>query len=135
MIKIRYVLLFLFVLLSVSFSFSQNSKELEASFVKGGKNIEDVDYYLLKGDDAYLLEKSNNKIVLNSKYIKGDEEELKLLAKNKKQQVLREWYTKDSGGAGFMRFLVPGTTSNNNGYDYRVRNPTIINYTGKNSGR
>ncbi len=48
---------------------------------------------------------------------------------------LREWYTKDSGGAGFMRFLVPGTTSNNNGYDYRVRNPTIINYTGKNSGR
>ncbi|GEM_PF-2677516 len=46
MIKIRYVLLFLFVLLSVSFSFSQNSKELEASFVKGGKNIEDVDYYL-----------------------------------------------------------------------------------------
>jgi RHS repeat-associated protein len=49
---------------------------------------------------------------------------------------LREFYTKNATGAGFMRFLVPATSINAvTGYDYLLNNPVRIPYVGPNSGR
>ncbi|MGC9384656.1 MAG: M91 family zinc metallopeptidase, partial [Kosmotogaceae bacterium] len=49
---------------------------------------------------------------------------------------LREFYTRDATGAGFMRFLTPATSTNAvTGYDYILNNPMQINYVGPNSGR
>ena len=49
---------------------------------------------------------------------------------------LREFYTRDATGAGFMRFLTPATSTNAvTGYNYILNNPMQINYMGPNSGR
>jgi RHS repeat-associated protein len=49
---------------------------------------------------------------------------------------LRDFYTRDATGAGFMRFLVPATSTNAvTGYDYLINNPVQIPYVGPNSGR
>jgi hypothetical protein len=49
---------------------------------------------------------------------------------------LRDFYTQDATGAGFMRFLVPATSTNAvTGYDYLINNPVQIPYVGPNSGR
>jgi RHS repeat-associated protein len=50
--------------------------------------------------------------------------------------LLREFYTRDATGAGFMRFLTPATSTNAiTGYDYILNNPMQINYVGPNSGK
>ncbi|MCH4831178.1 hypothetical protein E5F92_000200, partial [Flavobacterium columnare] len=48
---------------------------------------------------------------------------------------LREFYTKDGNGNGFMRALNQGTNTSINGYDYSINNPIQINYNGRFSGR
>jgi hypothetical protein len=49
---------------------------------------------------------------------------------------LRNFYTNDASGAGFMRFLVPATSTNAaTGYDYLLNNPVQVPYVGPNSGR
>lgn len=75
--------LFLLVVffLGTSFFFAQDGKEIEVSFFNGKKRIDNVQYYVVKGNDAYLLEHKNGKIILDSQYLKEGLDELKLLAK------------------------------------------------------
>lgn len=76
---IRKLVLIGFYLFGVLFSHAQNDKELEVFFLKGKKNVEDVEYYMVKGEEAYLLDRKNNKISIPSEY-SDESEELKLLA-------------------------------------------------------
>ena len=49
---------------------------------------------------------------------------------------LRQFYTRDASGAGFMRFLRPATSINSQtGHNYLISNPVQIRYVGPNSGR
>ena len=84
---IRTIIILITVLLSTSLSFAQKNKEIKVSFLKGKEQIENVQYYIIEGNDAYLLEKKNDKIILNSKYLKENKEELKLLAKSGNKKV------------------------------------------------
>jgi len=82
----RYILLLMIVSLNMSLAFCQEKKEIEVSFFKGSKEIGDVKYYLVKGNDASLLNRNGNKIILDVKDIK-DNEEIKLLALYKNCKV------------------------------------------------
>jgi len=76
--KLKHVLLVIAILF-VSLLYSQEYKEIKVSFSKGKKEMKNVKYYLLKANTVHLIEQKDNKIKLNVKAIKNNEE-IKLLA-------------------------------------------------------
>ena len=84
---IRTINLLVIFLLSTSFSFAQQDIEIEVLFLKGKKEIEYVQYYVVKENDAYLLSKKGNKIFLNNTFLIDDNKDLTILAVNKKDKV------------------------------------------------
>lgn len=121
---IRTIIILITVLLCTSLSFAQKDKEIKVSFLKGKEQIENVQYYIIEGNDAYLLEKKNDKIILKSKYLKEDKKELKLLAKsgNKKVEFFIKpeeiYYLKIIKMPFSFKYLLKKMYVINQGFDY-----------------
>lgn len=121
---IRTIIILITVLLCTSLSFAQKDKEIKVSFLKGKEQIENVQYYIIEGNDAYLLEKKNDKIILKSKYLKEDKKELKLLAKsgNKKVEFFINpeeiYYLKITKMPFSFKYLFKKMYVINQGFDY-----------------
>jgi hypothetical protein len=72
------VILFCMYLLFIGHSYAQNDVQIEVSFLKKNKQINNVSYYIIEGENALLLDLIDNRINFDSTLLIKDE--LKLLA-------------------------------------------------------
>ncbi|CAA0164525.1 conserved hypothetical protein [Tenacibaculum maritimum] len=122
MIKLKNILL-IFILFNVSLVFCQENRKIEVSFLEGKKEFNDTKYYLIEGDNAYLLNKEGNKIILSTNNL-NDEGEVKLLAINKSHKVTfyvkpkEMYYLKIRKEPFSFKYLFKRMYEINEGFDY-----------------
>ena len=76
---IRFVLFTIFVF-NIFNIYSQKNLEIEVSYTHNKKQIKNVKYYIVDDNNAILIEKDRtNKLVIDSKYLLNEKNELKLL--------------------------------------------------------
>jgi hypothetical protein len=122
MTKIKLII-YMLLIFQTGIVFSQQSRDVKVSFTKGNKELSNIRFYLVKGNDAFLLKQNNDILTIPIDGL-DENQEIKLLVIKDKENLTfyvkpkKMYYLKITKMSFNLKYLLKRMYIVNEGFDY-----------------